>query len=82
MAKGLALAPFAAGITFALAYFMNGLMRKDTGAAGFALAAKKGVSNIKVDEDAAPKIGMWPKCGTNAGKSNGGIIGANFGNAN
>ena len=54
----------------------------ETGAAGFALAAKKGVSNIKPEEAAAPTIGMLAEGGTSDGRGNDGNIGAIFGNAN
>ena len=54
----------------------------EAGAAGFALAAEKGVSNIKPEGAAALTIGTWAGGGTSAGKGKGGNIGAYFGNAN
>ena len=82
MAAGLARTLFAAGTIFALAYLANASVRKETGAAGFAWAARKGVSKIKPDETATLTIGVWAGGGTNAGKGNTGIIGANFGETN
>ena len=54
----------------------------EAGAAGFALAAKKGVSKIKPEGAAAPTIGMCAGGGTSGGKGNPGIIGGIFGNDN
>ena len=62
-AFGLARTLFSAGAIFGRACFADGLVRKETEAAGFAVAANNGVSKIKVVEDAAPLIGLCAGCG-------------------